>query len=133
MPLSDRTETRTALHLSLSPFLPNKTWHVPVVTEEDFPEGEEDDDDEEGSVVVTEGREGFVSGLKLARILGDILERYPVFLHANVSEESPDDDVPTLISIGRPFLARLEAWNAGLPKELGMGSTRLRKLCSNGT
>jgi hypothetical protein len=42
----------------------------------DFPEGEEDDDDEEGSVVVTEGREGFVSGLELARILGDILERY---------------------------------------------------------
>jgi hypothetical protein len=56
--------------------LPTRTWHVPTVTEEDFPEGEEDDDDEEGSVVVTEGREGFVSGLELARILGDILERY---------------------------------------------------------
>jgi hypothetical protein len=68
---------RTALHLSLPPFLPTGTWHIPAVTEEDFPEGEEDDDDEEGSVVVTEGREGFVSGLELARILGDILERYP--------------------------------------------------------
>ena len=66
---------RTALHLSLPPFLPKVTWHVPTVTAEDFPEGEEDDDDEEGSVVVTEGREGFVSGLELSRILGDILER----------------------------------------------------------
>lgn len=42
------------------------------------------------------------------------------------------DDVPQLISIGRPFLARLEAWRSNLPQELGMGSTRLRKLCSNG-
>jgi hypothetical protein len=50
-----------------------------------------------------------------------------------LSEESPYDDVPTIISIGRPFLARLEAWHSGLPRELGMGSTRLRKLCSNGT
>lgn len=49
-----------------------------MVTEEDFPEGEEDDDDEEGSVVVTEGREGFVNTLELSRILGDILERYRV-------------------------------------------------------
>jgi hypothetical protein len=46
-----------------------------MVTEADFPEGEEDDDDEEGSVVVIEGREGFVSGLELALILGGILER----------------------------------------------------------
>ena len=49
------------------------------MTEDDFPEGEEDDDDEEGSVVVTEGREGFVSGLQLARILGDILEQYVLY------------------------------------------------------
>lgn len=42
------------------------------------------------------------------------------------------DDIPGLISIGRPFLARLEGWRANLPQELGMGSTRLRKLCSNG-
>jgi hypothetical protein len=62
----------------LPPFLPNNTWHVPAVTEEDFPEGEEDDDDEEGSVVVTEGQEGFVSALQLSRILADILERYNV-------------------------------------------------------
>jgi Fungal specific transcription factor domain len=72
----DIANTRTALHLSLPPFLPLGTWHVRTVTEEDFPEGEEDDDDEEGSVVVTEGKQGFVSGLELARILGDILERY---------------------------------------------------------
>jgi len=70
-----RTNRRTALHLALPPFLPVNTWNVPMVTEEDFPEGEEDDNDEEGSVVVIEGREGFVSGLELARILGDILER----------------------------------------------------------
>ena len=63
------------MHLSLPPFLPIGTWHVPTVTEKDFPESEEDDDDEEGSVVVMEGREGFVSGLELSRILGDILER----------------------------------------------------------
>jgi len=63
------------LHLSLPPFLPIGTWHVQTVTEEDFPEGEEDDDDEEGSVVVTEGREGFVHGLELSRILGEMLER----------------------------------------------------------
>ena len=68
------TDIRTALHLALPPFLPLKTWHVPMVAEEDFPEGEEDDDDEEGSVVVIEGREGFVNGLELARILGEILE-----------------------------------------------------------
>lgn len=55
--------------------MPLRTWHVPLVSEEDFPEGEEDDDDEEGSVVVTEGREGFVSGLELSRILADMLER----------------------------------------------------------
>jgi hypothetical protein len=67
--------SRTALHLSLPPFIPKNTWHVPTVTAEDFPEGEEDDNDEEGSVVVTEGREGFSSGLELSRILGDILER----------------------------------------------------------
>jgi Fungal specific transcription factor domain len=66
----------TALHLSLPPFLPAKTWYVPMVTEDDFPEGEEDDDDEEGSVVVIEGREGFINGLELARILGDILETF---------------------------------------------------------
>lgn len=46
-----------------------------MVTAEDFPEGEEDDDDEEGSVVVIEGREGFVSGLALSRILAELLER----------------------------------------------------------
>jgi hypothetical protein len=74
--ICDRVNIRTALHLSLPPFLPLSTWHVPAVTEEDFPEGEEDDDDEEGSVVVTEGREGFVSGLELSMILGDILEKY---------------------------------------------------------
>jgi hypothetical protein len=51
---------------------------VPLVAEDDFPEGEEDDDDEEGSVVVTEGREGFVHGLELSRILADMLERYPI-------------------------------------------------------
>jgi len=69
---------RTALHLSLPPFLPIGTWHVPLVAEDDFPEGEEDDDDEEGSVIVTEGREGFVYGLELSRILADMLERYPM-------------------------------------------------------
>jgi Fungal specific transcription factor domain len=125
---------RTALHLSLSPFLPLKTWQVPMVTEDDFPEGEEDDDDEEGSVVVTEGREGFVNALELSRILGDILERYPNAVNAELilSLETRHDDVPGAISVGRPFLARLEAWRLSLPKELDMGSTRLRKLCSNG-
>jgi hypothetical protein len=113
--------------------LPSDTWHVPAVTEEDFPEGEEDDDDEEGSVVVMEGREGFVSGLELARILGDILEQYTLRTGtANPRIEPTMDDVPQLISIGRPFLARLEAWRLNLSLELGMGSTRLRKLCSNG-
>jgi hypothetical protein len=58
--------------------VPIGTWHVPLVAEDDFPEGEEDDDDEEGSVVVTEGREGFVHGLELSRILADMLERYPI-------------------------------------------------------
>ena len=78
-PFMSCSYNRTALHLSLPPFLPSDTWHVPAVTEDDFPEGEEDDDDEEGSVVVTEGREGFVSGLQLARILGDILEQYTLY------------------------------------------------------
>jgi hypothetical protein len=52
---------------------------------------------------------------------------------ADGSVDVPLDDVPGLISVGRPFLARLEAWRTNLPKELGMGSTRLRKLCSNGS
>ena len=114
--------------------MPSSTWYVPTVTEEDFPEGEEDDDDEEGSVVVMEGREGFVSGLELARILGDILERYN-YLNSRLScsVETSLDDVPKLISLGRPFLTRLETWRSSLPQELGMGSTRLRKLCSNGS
>jgi hypothetical protein len=60
----------------MPPFIASSTWHVPPVEEEDFPEGEEDDDDEEGSVVVMEGREGFVSGVDLSRILAHILERY---------------------------------------------------------
>jgi hypothetical protein len=51
---------------------------------------------------------------------------------ANSRVEPTMDDVPQLISIGRPFLARLESWRSNLPQELGMGSTRLRKLCSNG-
>jgi hypothetical protein len=51
----------------------------------------------------------------------------------NISEEVAVDDVPKLISIGRPYSTRLEAWHSSLPKELGMGSTRLRKLCSNGS
>ena len=73
---------RTALHLSLPPFLPSNTWYIPMVTEDDFPEGEEDDNDEQGSVVVIEGREGFVNGLQLTRILADILER-EIILSAN--------------------------------------------------
>ena len=77
-PFAGGVHRRTALHLSLPPFLPKATWYVPMVIEEDFPEGEEDDDDEEGSVVVTEGRECFAIGLELACILGDILERYPL-------------------------------------------------------
>jgi hypothetical protein len=47
-----------------------------MVAADDFPEGEEDDDDEEGSVAVIEGKEGFVSGLELSRILAELLERY---------------------------------------------------------
>jgi hypothetical protein len=47
-----------------------------MVEADDFPEGEEDDDDEEGSVAVIEGKEGFVAGLELSRILADLLERY---------------------------------------------------------
>lgn len=47
-----------------------------MVAADDFPEGEEDDDDEEGSVAVIEGKEGFVAGLELSRILADLLERY---------------------------------------------------------
>jgi len=46
-----------------------------MVAADDFPEGEEDDDDEEGSVAVIEGKEGFVAGLELSRILADLLER----------------------------------------------------------
>jgi len=117
----------------MDPILPSDAWHVPTVTAEDFPEGEEDDDDEEGSVVVTEGREGFVNGLELSRILGDILERHlEIWAMLMISLKVLPDDIPSLITIGRPFLARLEAWRESLPQELGMGSTRLRKLCSNG-
>jgi len=47
-----------------------------MVEADDFPEGEEDDDDEEGSVAVIEGKEGFVAGLELSRILADLLEWY---------------------------------------------------------
>ena len=47
-----------------------------MVAADDFPEGEEDDDDEEGSVAVTEGKEGFIAGLELSRILAELLERY---------------------------------------------------------
>ena len=75
-----------------------------------------------------------MSGVELSRILGDILERYiDCLFKLTVSVDVPLDDVPGLISVGRPFLARLEAWRTNLPKELGMGSTRLRKLCSNGS
>jgi hypothetical protein len=105
-----------------------------MVAADDFPEGEEDDDDEEGSVAVIEGKEGFVAGLELSRILADLLERSFDLLRARLtgSVDIPLDDVPGLISVGRPFLARLENWRQNLPQELSMSSTRLRKLCANG-
>jgi hypothetical protein len=107
-------------------------WLVKPLEARDFPETAEDDDDEEGSSEIEQGRLTFIHMISLTEILTDILGTF-FTLKATIDLASEGENaMKVTLERAKPIQLRLKEWHSKLPRSLGVGETKARKLSPTG-
>jgi hypothetical protein len=107
-------------------------WSVKLLEARDFPETAEDDDDEEGSSEIEQGRLTFIHMISLTEILTDILGTFFTLKATTDFASEGENAMKVTLERAKPIQLRLKEWHSKLPRSLGGGETKARKLSPTG-
>jgi hypothetical protein len=107
-------------------------WSVKPLEARDFPETAEDDDDEEGSSEIEQGRLTFIHMISLTEILTDILGTFFTLKATTDLASEGENAMKVTLERAKPIQLRLKEWHSKLPRSLGVGETKARKLSPTG-
>jgi hypothetical protein len=107
-------------------------WSVKSLEARDFPETAEDDDDEEGSSEIEQGRLTFIHMISLTEILTDILGTFFTLKATTDLASEGENAMKVTLERAKPIQLRLKEWHSKLPRSLGVGETKARKLSPTG-
>ena len=107
-------------------------WSVKPLEARDFPETAEDDDDEEGSSEIEQGRLTFIHMISLTEILTDILGMFFTLKATTDLASEGENAMKVTLERAKPIQLRLKEWHSKLPRSLGVGETKARKLSPTG-
>lgn len=117
------------------PFLiQDSDWDVQPCSSSDYPElvTMDDGSPESSNSVISIGWDLFLRHIELTHILSDVIRTFYSAAATRTGGTIDQMGVVAAVELAKPLVFRLREWQACLPQQLQLQSTKLRELCANG-